>query len=212
MNPKDVFPRRNLPGESEVWGRAIEEAIRELEYGVQGQSTNLQSDNRANASNFQELARQVFQLRQNQTRLDAAIRAIPKSQQSLGSAANFSLGGGWNTVVSTSITVPDGANYARIAAYGSGQVVSTTTTQNVETQYRVVVPGIGEQPAAPGPWAVGYGDFRTILLPSYAWNAPVTPGQVLTAQFQVLPTDAGAYSSPNGNSYAIITLRATFTG
>lgn len=212
MNPKDVFPRRNLPGESEVWGRAIEEAIRGLEYGVQGQSTNLQSDNRANASNFQELARQVFQLRQNQTRLDAAIRAIPKSQQSLGSAANFSLGGGWNTVVSTSITVPDGANYARIAAYGSGQVVSTTTTQNVETQYRVVVPGIGEQPAAPGPWAVGYGDFRTILLPSYAWNAPVTPGQVLTAQFQVLPTDAGAYSSPNGNSYAIITLRATFTG
>jgi len=212
VNPKDVFPRRNLPGEAEVWGRAIEEAIRELEYGVQGQSTNLQSDNRANASNFQELARQVSQLRQNQTRLDAAIRAVPKSQQSLGSAANFSLGGGWNTVVSTSITVPDGANYARIAAYGSGQVVSTTTTQNVETQYRVVVPGIGEQPAAPGPWAVGYGDFRTILLPSYAWNAPVTPGQVLTAQFQVLPTDAGAYSSPNGNSYAIITLRATFTG
>lgn len=212
MNPKDVFPRRNLPGESEVWGREVEERIRDLEYGVLGQNTNLKSDNRATASNFQELSRQISQLRENQNRLDAAIRAIPKSQQSLGSAANFSLGGGWNTVASTSITVPSGVNYARIAAYGSGQVVSTTTTQNVETQYRVVVPGIGEQPAAPGPWAVGYGDFRTILLPSYAWNAAVTPGQVLTAQFQVLPTDAGAYSTPNGNSYAIITLRATFTG
>lgn len=212
MNPKDVFPRRNLPGDAEVWGREVEERIQDLEYGVLGQGTNLKSDGRANAANFQELARQVFQLRDNQTRLDAAIRAVPKPAQSLDSAANFALGGGWNTVVSTSITVPAGVNYVRLAAYGSGQVVSTTTTQNVETQYRVVVPGIGEQPPAPGPWAVGYGDFRTILLPSYAWNASVTPGQVLTAQFQVQPTDPGAYSTPNGNSYAIITLRATFTG
>lgn len=212
MNPNDVFPRRNLPGDAEKWGREVEDRIRGVQYGVLGQKTNLQSENRSTASTQQELARQLVQLKANQSALEAAIRAIPKSDQSSASTANFSLGGGWNTVVSTSITVPSGANFARIAAYGSGQVVSTTTTQNVETQYRVVVPGIGEQPAAPGPWAVGYGDFRTILLPSYAWNAAVTPGQVLTAQFQVLPTDAGAYSSPNGNSYAVITLRATFTG
>jgi len=211
VNPKDVFPRRNL-GPSDEWARAVEDRIRDLEYAVLGQSTNLKSDNRANSSNFQELARQLVQLRALQAQNEAAIRAIPKTLQSLDSAANFSLGAGWNTVVSTSITVPQGVNYVRLAAYGSGQVVSTTTTQNVETQYRVVVPGIGEQPPAPGPWAVGYGDFRTILLPSYAWEASVSPGQILTAQFQVLPTDPGAYSAPNGDSYAIITLRATFTG
>lgn len=212
MNPNDVFPRRNLPGEAEAWGRAVEDRIREVQYGVLGQQTNLKSENRATSSTQQELARQIVKLRENQERLDAAIRAIPKPAQSLASAANFSLGGGWNTVVSTSITVPEGVNFASLAAYGSGQVVSATTTQNVETLYRVVVPGVGEQPAAPGPWAVGYGDFRTILLPSYAWNTAVTPGQVLTAQFQVQPTDAGAYSTPNPASYAVITLRATFTG
>lgn len=211
MNPKDVFPRRNLPGESEAWGREVESRIQDIEYAVLGQKSSLQSDNRATASTFQELARQLVRLKENQDRLDAAIRAIPKPAQSIGANANFGLSGGWNTVATTSITVPEGVNYASIAAYGSGQVVSETTTQNVETQYRVVVPGIGEQPAAPGPWAVGYGDFRTILLPSYAWNASVTPGQVLTAQFQVMPEDAGAYP-PNAKSYAVITLRATFTG
>lgn len=211
MNPNDVFPRRNLPGDSDNWGREVENRIRDIEYASLGQKSNLSSDNRATASTFQELARQLVRLGENQDRLDAAIRAIPKPAQSLASEANFGLGAGWNTVASTSITVPEGVNFASIAAYGSGQVVSETTTQNVETNYRVVVPGIGEQPSAPGPWALGYGDFRTILLPSYAWNAAVTPGQVLTAQFQVQPTDPGAYP-PNAKSYAVITLRATFTG
>lgn len=210
MNPNDVFPRREL-GSAENWGRVVESRLRDVEFAVLGQKSNVKSDNRAAASTFQELARQLVILQQNQDQLDAAIRAIPKPVQSLDAAANFGLGPGWNTVTSTSITVPEGANYVNLAVYGSGQVVSETTTQNVETEYRVVVPGIGEQPAAPGPWALGYGDFRTILLPSYAWSSPVTPGQVLTAEFQVQATDSGAYP-PNAKSYAVITLRATFTG
>lgn len=211
MNPEDVFPRRNLPGSSEAWGREVENRIVGIENGVLGQKSSLQSDNRATASTFQELSRQIVKIEDALLQVQAGLRAIPKPAQSLDAAANFGLSAGWNTVVSTSLTVPEGANFASIAAYGSGQVVSETTTQNVETEYRVVVPGIGEQPAAPGPWALGYGDFRTILLPSYAWNATVTPGQVITAQFQVRPEDAGAYPS-NAKSYAVMTLRVIFTG
>lgn len=211
MNPNDVFPRRNLPGGADAWGRVIEDNIRDLKRAFLGQKENVKSDNRATASTFQELSRQVVRIGEALEDVQAGLRAIPKPVQSLASEANFGLSGGWNTVASTSITVPEGVTFASIAAYGSGQVVSETTTSNVETQYRVVVPGIGSQPAAPGPWAVGYGDFRTILLPSYAWNASVTPGQVLTAQFQVQPEDASAYP-PNSKSYAVITLRAIFTG
>lgn len=211
MNPNDVFPRRNLPGDADAWGRVIEDNIRDLKRAFLGQKENVKSDNRATASTFQELSRQVVRIGEALEDVQAGLRAIPKPVQSLASEANFGLSGGWNTVASTSITVPEGVTFASIAAYGSGQVVSETTTSNVETQYRVVVPGIGAQPAAPGPWAVGYGDFRTILLPSYAWNASVTPGQVLTAQFQVQPEDASAYP-PNSKSYAVITLRAIFTG
>lgn len=212
MNPKDVFPRRNLPGDSEKWGREVEDRIQDLEYAILGQKTNLNSENRASASTFQELSRQLVALRDNQNALDAAIRAVPKPVQASAATANFSLGGGWNTVASTSVTVPPGASRAELFVIGSGQVVSNTTTSNVETSYRVNVPGVGASPAAPGPWTQGYGDFRTVLTPSYGWsNLSVTPGSVITAEFQVQPEDASSYP-PNPNSYAFITLLATFTG
>lgn len=211
LNPADVYPRRNLPGDADAWGRVIEDEVRDLKRAFLGQKSNVQSDNRATASTFQELARQVVKIEDALEAVQAGLRAIPKPAQAIDASANFGLTAGWNTVVTTSLTVPEGANFVSLAAYGSGQVVSETTTSNVETQYRVVVPGVGEQPAAPGPWAVGYGDFRTILLPSYAWDTAVTSGQVLTAQFQVQPEDQSAYP-PNAKSYAVITLRATFTG
>jgi hypothetical protein len=211
MNPNDVFPRRNLPGESEAWGREVEDRIRNIEYGVLGQKTNLKSDNRALSSNMQEISRQLVQLRANQAALDAAVRAIPKTFQSTASTANFGLSSGWNTVASTSVTVPDGTNTARLLVIGSGQIVTTTTTGNVESVYRANIPGVGASPDAPGPWTTGYGDFRTVLTPSYGWTVSATPGQVITAEFQVNPEDASSYP-PNGNTYAVITLLATFTG
>lgn len=212
MNDKDVFPRRNLPGDANNWGREVEDRIYGLENGVDGQKTNLKSENRSSASTLQELSRQIVQLRENQEALDAAIKAIPKPLLSQGSAQNFTLGSGWTTVASTSITVPEGATMMTLLVTGSGQIVSDTTTQNVETSYRIVVPGIGTSPAAPGPWAVGYGDFRTVLVPSYGWTATVFEGQVITAQFQVTAEEPGAYATPNPLSYAVITMDATLTG
>lgn len=212
MNVDDVFPRRDLPGAAEKWGREVETRIIGLESAVLGQRGNLQSENRSSASTLQELSRQIVQLKENQDELDAAVRAIPKPALSQNTSSSFTLGSGWNTVVSTSLTVPAGASLVRLLVIGSGQIVTDTTTQNVETSYRLNVPGIGDSPSAPGPWAVGYGDFRTVLLPSYGWIANVTPGQTITANFQVSAEDPGAYSSPNENSYAVITIDATFTG
>lgn len=211
MNPNDVFPRRNLPGEAEAWGRVVEERVRNVEYGLIGNRTGLQSENRASASSLQEISRQIVQLQANQAALDAAIKATPRTVQSTNQSSGYGLGGGWNTVVSTTVTVPAGMTQCKLLVVGSGQVVTATTTQNVENAYRVNVPGLGPAPAAPGPWTVGYGDFRTVLTPAYGWNFPVSPGQVITAEFQVVPYDETAYP-PNGNSYAVITALATFTG
>ncbi len=211
MNPGDVFPRRNLPGEAEEWGRKVEDRIRGLEVLSQGQQTNLQSENRSSASSLQELSRQILKLRANQEALDAALRAVPRTVQSTNQTSGFGLSGGWNTVVTASITVPENMYTCRLLVIGSGQVVTATTTQNVESSYRLNVPGVGISPEAPGPWATGYGDFRTVLTPSYGWTFNTSPGQVITAQFQVQPTDGGAYPS-NNNSYAVLSALATFTG
>lgn len=208
----DVFPRRNLPGDANNWGREVEQRIYDLENGVSGQKTNLKSENRATSSTLQELARQVLQVREAVTALNELVKAVPKPLLSQGSAENFTLGSGWTTVATTSITVPEGATMMTLTVLGSGQIVSDTTTQNVETSYRINVPGIGTSPAAPGPWAVGYGDFRTVLVPSYGWTATVFAGQVITAEFQVTAEDPGAYSTPNPLSYAVITMDATMTG
>lgn len=218
MNPNDVFPRRNLPGESEAWGRVVEDRIREVEYAALGQKTNLQSENRASSASLQEISRQIISLQANQAALDAnqaaldaAIRAVPRTLQSTQQNSGFGLGGGWNTVVTASVTVPSGMNTCRLLVIGSGQVVTNTTTQNVESSYRLNVLNVGTSPEAPGPWATGYGDFRTVLTPSYGWTFGVSGGQNVTAEFQVQPRDGGAYP-PNGNSYAVLTLLATFSG
>lgn len=211
MNPNDAFPRRNLPGDAEDWGRKVEDRIRNLEYGYVGQKTNLQSENRSSSSSLQELARQIVQLNANQAALDAAIRAVPRTIQSTAQNAGFGLGSGWNTVVYTEITVPSGMTNCKLLVIGSGQVVTATTTQNVQTSYKVNVPNVGESPTAPGPWTTGYGDFRTVMTPSYSWSFGVTPGQTIRGEFQVAPNDSNAYPG-NGNSYAVISLLATFSG
>lgn len=212
MSDKDIFPRRNLPGDSNNWGREVEDRIYQLESGQSGQSTNLQSENRSSASTRQELARQLVQLGENIEILSNVVKAIPKPLLSQGSATAFTVGAGWTTVVSTSITIPEDVTKMSLLVNGSGQIVTDTTTNNVETSYRINVPGIGASPAAPGPWANGYGDFRTVLVPSYGWTADVFVGQVITAEFQVMAEDPGAYLTPNTNSYAVITIDATLTG
>lgn len=218
MNPNDVFPRRNLPGEAEEWGRKVEERIRNVEYGSLSQKSNIQSENRSSSSSLQELSRQLIQIRDtqvalqaNQAALDAAIRAVPRTIQSTAQNSGFGLGGGWNTVVYTEITAPPGMTNCKFLVIGSGQIVTNTTTQNVETSYKLNVPGVGESPSAPGPWATGYGDFRTVMTPSFSWSFGVSPGQTIRAEFQIAANTPAAYPG-NGNSYAVISVLATFSG
>ena len=204
MNPTDVFPRRNLPGEAEEWGREVEDRIRGVEYGATSQKTGLSSQNRASASSSQELARQIQSLQR-------AYDSIPKPRQNSGTATAFSLSAGWNTVLSVSLVAPVGVNRLELLAMGSGQIVSTTTTTTVESSSRLNLVGTGESPYAPGAWYIGSGDYRTIMAPSYSWSITVLPGQVITVEFQVYPEDSAAYPG-NANNYAVLSLLGTFTG
>lgn len=212
MNPNDVFPRRNLPGDdAEEWGRVVEDRIRALQYGTISQDQRISGENRASASSLQELSRQVQRLADQRDQLEAAIRALPRTLQVTTYAAGFGLGGGWNIPLTASLTVPAGMARAKILVVGSGQAVSTTTVGSVESGYRLALSGIGNSPSSPGPWFPGNGDFRTIMSPSYSWDIAVTPGSTLIAEFQILPFDASSYP-PNSDTYAVLNMLATFTG
>lgn len=199
-NPGDIFPRRNLPGTAEEWGRTVESRIQQAEreaLSVMGQTSGL---NRNTASNLQELARQVLEL-------EAIYKAIPKPAQVTAQATGFGLGAGWNTIVTATIPVPAGVSKVDLLAVGSGQLVSGTTTGS---QYRLEFVGVGTSPATPGIWQAE-GEFRTIMAPSYSWQANVTPGANLSVRFQAQPNETAPYS-PNAGSYAVLSLLATFTG
>lgn len=212
MNINDVFPRRNLPGpDAEQWGRVVEERIQNLEFGTVVQDQRVSGENRASASSLEELSRQLQRLADQRAQLEAAILALPRTVQSTTQTSWFGLAAGWNTILTSTITVPAGMTQAKILVIGSAQAVSTTTVGNVESNYRLNLSGVGNSPESPSPWFAGNGDFRSIITPSYGWNLTVTPGSTITASLQVDPYDASSWP-PHGESYAVLTIQGTFTG
>lgn len=63
----DVFPRRNLPGESEQWGRALEDRIRSTAYDVVNVGESISSDNRVFAGQAGAINGQIDELRSRVT-------------------------------------------------------------------------------------------------------------------------------------------------
>ena len=59
LDPTDVFPQRNLPGPAEPWGREVEKRINELKTSYKITEQELQGLNRALASQFSNLSRQI---------------------------------------------------------------------------------------------------------------------------------------------------------
>ena len=62
INPDDVFPRRNLPGEAESWGRTLEDRVIALEKGYISQGASIQGANRFTASSAASTSDQLTAL------------------------------------------------------------------------------------------------------------------------------------------------------
>ena len=59
INPSDVFPRRNLPGAAEQWGRAVENRTRELEKNAVAVNQSLHGANRGTAAQLASISDQL---------------------------------------------------------------------------------------------------------------------------------------------------------
>lgn len=205
MNPNDVFPRRNLPGDADVWGREVEERIRATEYAAVTQKQAISGTNRTSASSLQELSRQL-------TRLQALYRSIPRPVQATATTTGTGLVPGWSTIATVNITVPEGVNQGTVLATGSGLLVSNTDTTStaVGSYSRILISGVAG-PQSHNPYYQSFGAYRSMVVPSASRSFPVTPGTVITVELQAYPDDA-AYYPPNGGTYATLSVIGTFTG
>lgn len=62
MSNDDIFPRRNLPGPAEQWGRTVENRIRKAEVTLETLDQFSQSANRNTASSLSTLGAQILDL------------------------------------------------------------------------------------------------------------------------------------------------------
>lgn len=65
VNPQQVLPRRNLPGEAENWGRQLEDMVFNIAKAVVSLEQSGRGTNRNLASTTSNLADQLIQLRSN---------------------------------------------------------------------------------------------------------------------------------------------------
>lgn len=108
----DVFPRRNLPGGAEPWGRAVQERIVSAEGGIVALRQSTQSQNRSTASSLSQLAAQV-------ATLQAVVDALPVTVTQTFTASGFAYPGVFNPVLTGTIPVPPGKANASIAVIGT---------------------------------------------------------------------------------------------
>lgn len=85
----DVFPRRNLPGDAEQWGRAHDDRVLSLEASLEGVSQSLQAQNRNTASSLSVIADQVQKIADQQTLLIAQQTELANQQASILATTNF---------------------------------------------------------------------------------------------------------------------------
>jgi len=80
INPNDVFPARDLPGQAEKWGRVVEERLRAVEEGVLANRQALVAQERAfSASLAQIIATTLTPPTYTETDTDSTIYSGPSS-------------------------------------------------------------------------------------------------------------------------------------
>lgn len=101
INPSNVFPRRNLPGEAEQWGRIMEDRTRELERNAVSVNQSLHGANRGTAAQLAAISEQLSRL--NETN-------VIKREEFYVDNNSF------DETRSTTLVAPDWANYAHVSA------------------------------------------------------------------------------------------------
>ena len=126
-------PPRNLPPDSERWGRWVEEGVRSLEQsdletsqGVTNALNGLTATLGQLSGQISTLASQQATLSAQQTQLTAVVNALPVSSTTTGYSADVTGGGSWTNVATATISVPTGKTQGSF--FVSAQSFNTPTS------------------------------------------------------------------------------------
>ncbi len=209
MNTFDTFPRRNLPPESEPWGRAVEDEIYRLENGNVETDQSVNGLNRNTAATLQDLAKQVSRLDEQVVRLNNLYNQLPKGSQATSNQSNFAvLGSGWRNIASVRFTASATGRFS-ISANAVGRLQTTSTTGNFEVSYRLVSKS-SVSPSTPGiPWNFA-GAWQNTFSLSWGWEFTVTETESVEVAIQANPVDPANWPA-SSQTYATLQADASFT-
>ena len=193
----DVFPRRNLPGEAEQWGRAHDERVIALERENVTLRQSLNALNRSTAATLSNLARQ--------------LNAMPIVWVGASSQTWFGLNTvGWHTVAEVKVTVPPGKETASVVAVAGGAAADLTSGGLTTAEARIIIATGITSPRFSAAKDSGASVVNNVISASYGvgdLNLTLVPE--FTVQFQMTGLNPAAFP-PTAENYASLTVTATF--
>jgi hypothetical protein len=140
MAVDDVYPRRNLPGTAEDWGRALETDVVGTKKALEIVGQNIGAQNRATAASLQELSRQLTAISDAQTAIENAQANIVSTQDFLLNQTQY----GQNSAT-YSATAPSAgiiSLYSYDGTYDVSLSVTTSSTGKLSITVGSVVLGL----------------------------------------------------------------------
>ena len=119
-------PPRNLPPDSERWGRWVEDGVRSLEQSDLETSQGVTNALNGLTAPLGQLSGQISTLTSQQTQLTAVVNALPVSSTTTGYSADVTGGGSWTNVATATISVPTGKTQGSF--FVSAQSFNTPTS------------------------------------------------------------------------------------
>ena len=119
-------PPRNLPPDSERWGRWVEDGVRSLEQSDLETSQGVTNALNGLTATLGQLSGQISTLTSQQTQLTAVVNALPVSSTTMGYSADVTGGGSWTNVATATISVPTGKTQGSF--FVSAQSFNTPTS------------------------------------------------------------------------------------
>lgn len=132
-------PPRNLPPDSERWGRWVEDEVRGLSQSDLETSQGVTNALNGLTATLGQLSGQISTLAAQQAQLTAVVNALPVSIVQTASVSAFAVPNGVSNRVSTTFAIPSGKTRCSILASYQGFYMSALSVPNSDRAgFRIV--------------------------------------------------------------------------